>query len=499
MSASIQPIRTQSFCSSFSRVAEVVIQTAIRVIFVIGSILATAAAFPLSWHSFTIPAAGFAAAILAGFFFPEPKAVSGPYFQSDQPLISQTAPTDGAPRLLKNAGNNCAFNSIVHFMECDPELARWWRTPLTPQIDLETFIAFLNTYEPPERLIEDFRAYHQAQEDAARPIPDQFSAFLAEYQPPEEDRIKVNEIRTNYDNLRKLQGPFSRFFRAMDRAVQEGQAVCRGSSQALRLALNQVTDMVDPSPRVQMDAAELLTYICEVLPPSMQNHVEVEHHLDTRGFPNIDPGEPPVRQQKLETILNLPMQNEPSQNLNHLLEQYCDSSNVEMSVKRKDVEGNVHNYPVSKEINSFLEPPRALRIQLRRFQFIPEVQSFWSSWFPKIFPPIPAHTVKITHPVEIPEILSIQAKNGQVQRYQLAGYILHIGNTPRSGHYTAGCTRDGRRFIMNDDHEAILVEDEASRARWQDEVSRAYMLSYLPIEDPAMANPDLEPQGAVGA
>ena len=106
---------------------------------------------------------------LSGFFFPQQsRKFLGrfPFSVLEQALrVSIQNPQEGAPRGLQNIGNNCFLNTLVHYLDADPAVGEWLRTPL---VDLEAFINFMNDYPQPPNLIVEFREYYQRQVAASQ-------------------------------------------------------------------------------------------------------------------------------------------------------------------------------------------------------------------------------------------------------------------------------------------------------------------------------------------
>jgi hypothetical protein len=482
-------------CAKFYQLAEVITQIAVKILFVVGSILVSAAAFPIAWHAIVIPFVAISATLLAGFFYPQPSPISGALFQVLQPLVRpvQVAangqfPADfpaDAPRGLLNryqnvGAQNCPFNSMAEFIDNEPELAHWLRHPLTDAIDMPTFRNAMAEYAPPAYVLDQFNAYYDGLPAAERPpIPAAFTAFLQQFVAPLADANVVDAFKSTYQNLRLIQAPFSQFFAAYDQAVQGRLAVTAGNSQNLRVALSQVTALVDPNPHQQMDIAQVMDPFLSLLPDRLKARIETTYYLNTTGLPAvIDPPQPKVERVGL---LSLPIPPGIPRNLEALYQNYCNNGDVD-PLKCWGVDGVRRSYPIERVTVSLVEPPSALRFQIKRFSSERPPESFFNRWIPSLFPRLPPREVKINDAIESPNEFSVTLKDGRVCRYRLASFVNHSG-TCGGGHYTSARIVNGHKYLISDT-QVTLVTPELE-ATWNEQLRHAYLLCYLPVPDGA--------------
>src|SRR5690606_23388383 len=147
---------------------------------------------------------GLSAALLSCFFFSSTNPITQAVVNNCpllSPLCEETVLPVGAPRGLNNRSQNCAFNSLVHFLEGDPRISQWLRNPVSA-MNADQFMAFLAEYRPPAALIPDFQQY--LADHPALPVYQQFLEFLGQYRPAENDVRGVQGIRDTFTAL----GPF---------------------------------------------------------------------------------------------------------------------------------------------------------------------------------------------------------------------------------------------------------------------------------------------------
>lgn len=495
------PIGVQpNICSKLYEFTEVITQLAVKILFVTGSILIAAAAFPISWHAIVVPIVAVGATILAGFFYPQPNLINGPLFPQLQPLIrplhilanGELAPDFPAdcPRGFANASQNCAFNSLAQLLNTDRLMAHWMRHPITDEIGMPAFRNAIEGYTPPAGLLDQFEAYFNALPEPRPAIPASFTAFLQIHVPPLADVNAMNALRATYQNLLLVQGPFNQFFRANDAAVEVRQAVSQGNSQNLRAALSQVTAMVNPSARVQMDIAEAMEPFLDVLPHRLKTHVETIYHFNTDGLPAI--AEPPQPKEEHVGFFSLPITgNDPT--LPALFNNYRNSTNVEPQ-RYWGVDRARHEYPVARVEVNILEPPPTLRFQFKRFG----VEMPGVSWYNRVpilsyfLPPLGPRQVKIDTPIECPEEFPVTMKDGRVFRYRLNGFVNHQGDNPHSGHYTSSNIVNGHKYMMSDRN--VTLVNPAQQEVWNQALRRSYLVQYELVPDAPPA-----PAAAAGA
>lgn len=484
-----------NFYTEIYQYAEAITRIAVKILFITGSILMTGAVLPITWHAIAIPVVAMGTTVLAGFFYPLPNPIRGPLFPQLPPLVRPVQVGNGAlpahfpadsPRGLHNAGQNCAFNSMAHFLESDPEIADWIRHPLMDNIDLPGFQNFLAQYNPQPHLVHEFNEFVGRAPVPRPPIPTLFTQFLEAYIPPAADRASYDAIRGTYRDLRLLQGSFSAFFRANDTAVEGRQAISRANSQNLRLALNRVTPAVDPSPHIQMDVREAVGPLLDVLPDHLKAKIETTYHYNedvTRLHPMRE--EPRAVVEERTGYFSLPINGQGPIPLQTLFESYCNDNEGrptgQNTPKFHDINGVRREYPVDRVTVSLLEAPPALHFHIKRFSHEKPPVSWWSQWFPRIFPPLEWRAIKLETLINCPEELTVTLKNGEVSRYRLTSFVNHYGANCNSGHYTAGRVINGHKFSMSD------TEVTLDPANWDEQLQHAYLLCYVRVPNPALA------------
>ncbi len=451
---------------------EVITQLAVRILFIAGSILVTAAAFSTSWHPLVIPLSGTGSALLSAFFYLSSNSNNQPLFPPLHPL---TKPMEGkaydlpcvlppdAPRGYQYPKEemNCAFNAMVHYLDSDPKIADWMRHPLNETVDLGTFRTFLSGYNTPAQLIGDFERYVEEQPHPRLPVPTLFAAFLDSYVPPLEHLNGCNAIREIFRNLQLLASPFNEFFRLNDEALRTKQAISKGNLQELRLALSLVSRAVPPASNVQMDVNEVILPFFSVLPHHLKMKVERIYQFDRKDMAQIAQL-PEPKQEYLEFLsLNLPS-GQPGSSLDQVFRTYCNNPGPE-DQERFDIHGNLRKYKVKQEVTSFSEAPSALRFQIMRFAMDHLLK----------------RTVKLDAPMDCPEEVAIALKDGRICKYQLTTFITHHGNSQREGHYTIGRIVNGRKYLI-DKHRVTPVDPERTEL-WDERLRHSYLLSYLPV------------------
>jgi len=490
--------RRIDYCARVKEIALVVAQTAIRVLFILASLLATAAAFPVSFHVIALPIIAMSSTTLAGFFFPDPTLVARPYFPPLPPLLRPAPPLplpgqipavipQEAPRGLINISQNCGFNSSVHFLESDPITARWLRNLLPANMDMPAFENFLAGYDPKPRLVADFRAFAAANPNPPRPVREVFREFVDRYVPPIADFSAYRKIQEAFQHLQALHEPFSNFFAAYDVALRDNQEVIGGNSQALRLALHGIST-IPASEHVQVDAPEPLTYILDLLPDAQKMRIEEAYRYKTAGLPAIA-GLPDARSRKEERTNFLTLEfkenEETPTTLDRMFNYYCDHDmEAADPIRYTGVDGQQHRYTPEHANRRFLEAPPALRFQIKRFYNVPPPKTWYSRIAPSWFPGQSWTMVKKDIPVEIPPDFQITLPNGERRRYQLVSFINHHGSSIASGHYTAARIVNGRKYFMSD--RTVTQPDQAA---WDERLRKAYVVCYLPIPEPAPVLP----------
>lgn len=477
----IEPISQQPYHPPLlfraKEIATAVVQLAVRLLFVVGTILATASALPLHLHAWVIPAVAIGATTLAAFFFPKSpqldlvkKSHSGNLFI--QPINVSKALAEGlgaeAPRGLSNGLNNCAFNSVLSCLQRIPQIAAWART-LTKGIDMTGLEQFLADYETPQRIVEAFRAFVDAQPHRRPPLRELFQDFLQD--PIWNDSRALKET---YTDLLPLQCALADFFVLYDEAVRNNWPVSGSNTQGIRAALSQITNGLVPNTPIQVDAGEILGHIFSRLPPRMMMRVSETYRYDTRGLPQIrDNPEGVTRTQEQKTILPLVLPKEEfSPHLEKVFQRFlCNVTDI----KRKNVHGKDTVYPTTA-LTEFLEFPPCMWIQLMRFDH-DEARRSVLTWFQSwIWPEINERQVKLHTPVQIPNELPITLATGEKRTYRLAAFVNHWGEYG-SGHYTADWATNGHKYHIDDTQ--VTVPDQAE---WKENLQKAYLLCYLPVQ-----------------
>ncbi len=499
--------------SKFKKLLEVVIQAAVRILSIVGIVSMSAASIPLSLHVYGIPLAFVGATFLSAFFFPLPRGVIGrPFFSV--PLLS-FVPRLGAdvPRGLLNAGANCAFNALTHFLLSDPELTRWLKNPLNDQTELENLMNYIGEYPVPIGVIQGFRAYVQRQEGPQLPCVRMFDQFLKNYLPPQAKpgsplaplRSQIIDFQDTYHKLRILQQPVADFL------VQYDHPQGRPNSQTLRTAFHLCSDLISPSSYVQIDVSEALTILTSILPPRMKINAETRHYLNTANPQQPKPQEEQTVIQHNDGYwtLEFPERGGQRVSLADRLHHYQnDLSNH--SSRRKGVNNIERDYCVFRTTVKCISPPLSICFQMKRFatreKYIPPVPRSWlSSWFPQIFPKLSItlasnelqdmrngkdsqggmHVLcyeKIDVPVECPEELTIQSIDGTQHIYRLNGFVEHQGLNMESGHYISGRIINNKKYLINDSTVTEVFSPEEQQ-QWDRSLKQSYLLRYQHVVD----------------
>jgi hypothetical protein len=495
----LNPGQREPFCSKVKTLAVIVAQLATRVLFIVASILIAAATLPLQFHAMIIPAVAFGATVLAGFFFPKPVHIFA-VPRAELPRLLRPIPprvvvppvppdlVQEAPRPVVRVGQNCWANSLVHFFNSDPLIAQWLRTPLPDNIDLAAFEQFLAGYEPDvaegensvasrrqayAQVLVKFREYVNDPANPRATIPAMFQAFVNRHEAGPAYLREFKGIGETYTDLRKFQKDFADFFANYDQAILANRAV--HGSQALRIALSRVTQLIDPDPGIQMDAAEPLGHVIDKLPNAQKAKISVTNTYDTRGLPPLL-GYPEATHtlEKREPLTELWLDKEwTAPTLQQLLDYHSESSEV---IEKKSIDGINRKYPTTVR-RAFVEAPPVLRFQIVRFvnEKAPfSLLNYFKCWF---WPELGHREMKRDTPVEVPENLTITLANGEPKQYRLTGFLNHHGPSKDSGHYTAARIVNGRKYMMDDEQVTL-----ADPARWGEQLRRAYLLYYVAVQ-----------------
>jgi hypothetical protein len=104
-------------------VVEAVTQIAVRILFIIGTILMAAALLPVSFHAVVIPFLAIGASFLSAFFFvKQQSAVEIPPIPLDF-----GKPVSIEPKGFKNWNDNCWAHALFHLLEKDPNIRLFLR------------------------------------------------------------------------------------------------------------------------------------------------------------------------------------------------------------------------------------------------------------------------------------------------------------------------------------------------------------------------------------
>lgn len=431
-------------CTKLTDLAEVIVQIAVRVIFIGASVLMAASVLPLAFQAVLIPLVAISSTMLAGFFFVKPTVEREFPDSSLQPLIKQREvllPLD-APKGLLRTGNNCSFNAMVQFLESDPAIAKWFREkPPAEGASLEDQIGYWGPL---------FDSYV---ENEPHPRPSREMLF--------DNFIK------DHSNAQSLRAAFYRFLVSYDR----GDPV---DSQVLREALNHVNSQIPicPVQGVQQDVPEIMEPVLEMLPDRLKMSIRTEYFLDTQKYGPID--DDPVRPVDERTgLLTLEFDHKKDNlNLVSILNAYLDHGNLS-TVNKKGKDGVSHPYPMSRGLVRFLEPPSSLRFQLVRHGWEEPEQGFLDRL--RKLPPPAQKAFKKDNPIQIQNTIDVPIADGTVKRYRLSSFVHHAGWVD-GGHYTAGRIVGGNKYLIND-----KVVTPATQGDWESALQQAYLLCYLEV------------------
>ncbi len=452
----------------------------------------SAVLIPLSWSFVALPMIGIGAAMLSAFFFQMELGNSSKSIEAlpsqlrqimERPIqFAAPMPADfpqTAPRGLFRAGMNCCVNAPMQIIHAEPQALQ--SLLAQPPLELEAFILYLAPYALRPQLIQAFRDFFAAQ-DPHEPVPNAFARFLADYNPAGDNfRDEVIKFRDVYNKILILQPHLGNFLGAYEQTVQQNRAFVNANSQTIRLILSRIAQAINPSQGVQLDAAEVLTPIFDILPNAQKMHIEVETRYRVEGAVPIA-GVPDgiIRNDEYTWGFQLEMdQNNSRPNLlrmfqNHLRER-LNLPKQEDWIFQDNINGQRERYqPLERRFN-VLEAPPALRFQVKRFASVRPTQSWLTRLLPEWFPGMGWRSVKLQNPITAPAVFLIQPVNGPAQNYNLTAILVHEGNTPNSGHYKAYLKMDGQTYCC-DDHRITRIDQQA----WDRAVQQAYMYFYYP-------------------
>lgn len=469
-----------------------IVQIAVRIIFTLSIVLMSATLIPLSWTFVVLPAVGIGAAMLSAFFFQleggnsnkSIEALPAQLRQIMERPIQFAAPMaadfpQNAPRGLFRTGMNCCVNAPMQIIHADPRALQ--SLLVQPPLELEAFIHYLAPYAPRPQLIAAFRDFFAAQVPP-QPVPNAFARFLADYNPDGDAfRDEVINFRDVYNKILVLQPHLGNFLGAYEQTVQQNRAVVNANSQTIRLILSRIAHAINPSQAVQLDAAEVLTPILDILPNAQKAHIEEETRYrvdDDHQIAGIPDGI--VRKDLYSWGFQLEMdQSNARPNLlrmfqAHLHERLNIPKQENWILQDNGKGGRERFQPLERRFN-ILEAPPALRIQVKRFASVPPTKSWLTRILPEWFPGMGWRSVKLQNPITAPAVFPIQPVNGPAQNYNLTAILVHEGSTPNSGHYKAYIRVDGQTYCC-DDHRITRIDQQA----WDRAVQQGYMYFYYP-------------------
>lgn len=428
-------------------IPELIVEIAIRILFIGASVLTAAAAFPIKFHAVVLPLVGLSATLLAALYPEEPS-----FPQSDLPPLPpliydpiQALPAQAVvpiqrPRGNQNTGNNCPFNTTLHIFESIPQLAEWFRHPLTLETDIDTFLNFIARYNPPEGLIEHFRTFVDQIEQPRHSVIQMFRSFIQGYQ--HRNQWAVYTLGDTFEKILIVQPVYAEYLAAVDLAVQENRPIANADSVTLRFALSQINPAIPMEPE-QVDAAEIMTSIFDLLPPELKLNLENTYHLQ-----NGQTLHPPAENPGFLTL-------EFKRTFNQMWNYYMDHGDIEP----------YQGQPVTRGTVRFLAPPPFVCIQIKRFY----AERSWLPWSGY-------HMGKIQNDIPIPEEITIPVGDQNFQ-YRLVSFANHIGSSIARGHYTAARNINGVRYRMSDERVTPV-----GQAAWSAQLQQSYLLCYLPVQ-----------------
>ncbi len=420
----------ESCSSRLYELTEVIVQLAMRVLFVMTNVLMSAAILPLGWHWLAIPAAGLGSATIAAFFFPQFQLANmvAPCLNVFRPTpYSQYHPAhypDGSPVGHRNrGGNDCPYNAVAHFLDADA-VSSWVRKEIPT--DLEPFLTFLQDYSPPEGLVDAFRQF-MVNPPPNLPTPQCFLRFLSAHQPS-------GELRGEFEKLFLLLSTLNTFYRENDAAVRERKSESNCDSRTLRAAVNRMLGLSSAGPE---DAIEIAEAILDKAP------------LDTKAqvqMPSSNPERIPI---------------------------------IRLGMTSEDGKGSPPTLVdlINRQGVSFLNAPKSLRFQINRTAHKVCEQGFLD----RLVASKPtAQTVMLQVPVTCPEEIRVIVE-GTTHTYRLKGFIRSTG-----GHFISGEVRVGHKFLENDATVTLVIPTE--EAQWGENLRASYLLSYERVDAPPAPN-----------
>lgn len=426
----IQPkaVPTSSLCTKICQVATILVQMAIRVMFIVGSILLAQAYAPLAWKAAAEIVSAIGSTVLSCYFFPNGNQV---YIQKSFEL------TPEMPRGLINSGVDCCFNAAVQHLESDPDIADLMRKDLG-NLDMHDFTLFLYDNSVPDAVVDAFTSYlmhlddetpkpwhllkrfilqcpleqkcrHKVYEflmhnienslslDAisanlvADKIPQTFIDAFNQFANQEETHtLDLSEyfcdfvlsennpdynVRQNYLNLMILQMALKPLLNAYDNALGANEKCVEAeTSRLLRLAKNCIEPPGGPTNAErqrkawgQQDASEIVQCILQwIMPPGNRIVTQTDNYFDTENKPPIADYPTGVREGELELlpVICLDMA-EGVRSLTDLFDYYSRECPTEGRITRT-IGGQTFEYPLICAKSRIVDIPKDLRIQIRR-------------------------------------------------------------------------------------------------------------------------------------
>ncbi len=441
--------------------AEVIFQVAFRIFFIMAHVAMAAAIFPFSWHVIALPIAAVGSGVMASFLFPEEtwlRPISetfSPVMDSlkalnDQSLLPAHYPA-GSPVGYKNKIADSAFNATAHFFDSNPKLAEWLRRPLGEgEIPTRLIQLLSNEYGLRPSVAEKFLAFVHNYPERHLSARTMFFKFL-EKNPEFEGAEQIRDLFNAHDALRA-------FYKANDEAVRDKRAISQGNSAVLRNVLTRLNGAAFPD---EVSADEVSRLVLDhIAPRQFRSYIETTYP----GLPQVD--------KTMVGLHPLHISEGGPKDLQALVDGYCTDA-------RRQIR--------------FSEAPSALHLWIKRVKDVPPPAGCYNRFLRgmhKRYPnfsefalqrPKLATKGRIDTPIQRPEEISIPLKDGKRQRYQLKSYVTHLGKA-NSGYYVSGEIRGEHRFRENDTI-VTLVETEKDQAHWNEELSQADLLCYLPVVD----------------
>lgn len=471
-------------------IAKEVALFAARMFFVFATSLMVAAIAPLAFHSVVVATVTLSSIFISPFLF-----TSNPQIPSKElerlsaftnPVI-EPAPLPSValpilpippPGVARAFGTmNCSFNAAVHFLNSDPDIANWVRNLLPPpNADLATFENFLTSYKMPEGIIQSFRNY--VLENPGVPVRVAFTQFLNTHTLPTGE---FSAFRT-MQKLCDLEPAFTHFFSAYDEADRENRpSIGPEWSQVLREALHQANSVrITNNSSVQHDVWEVLNTLFYFLPKHLRAEYEETTLYDTRNLPPIDTTRENVSREECECGISLGING--TRNLAIMFQKFCNEPmKDDNGVQKVGIDGVERRYYQTEKVIRFIHPPRALMLQIKRWETTDAPKSKLTDWVPQQFkgwfPKLPPMIAKNEDQFEIPPEIDVPMKDGTNVRYRLSCTIFHVGSSPEGGHYTAGLIKDNRYYLLDD--AAVTPVDQQT---WDQRVGTAYVLCYVPVQ-----------------